>query len=543
MNPSPAAEAALSAEHITHRFGGPPVLRDVSFDVRPGQIHALVGENGAGKSTLVKVLTGALVPTEGDLRIDGVIRHIGSPRAAQALGVGVVHQDYNLFPDLSVAMNICGIGVDTGSGWPPSTHRRRSRRAARAFLDELGIDIDPDLPAGKLEAAGRKIVEICRALIHRPRYLLLDEPTAALEPQETRRLLDVMTSLRDRGTGIILVSHRLGEIVDVADRATALRDGVNVGSLRRGEITPEKLTRLMVGSDVEQLDGPAHPPGAERLAVRGVRLRPSARPVEITVHDSEVVAVVGLLGSGCVDLLSVVTGTRPADEGTVEIDGTPVRLTSPGVAARLGIGYAPEDRKRLGLVMSRSIRDNMTLTSLPRWTRFGFLRRRALNAAVAEGAERFDIRCRDLGQTVETLSGGNQQKVLLARLGLARSRVIVLHEPSQAVDVGARRAIHEYIVEFARAGGSVLVSSADIDEVRAIAHRVYVLHGGEVVGEYRNVGPSRPSRSVLSHAIATDPRTHPATPDGAQAPAEPVQLSSLRPAVADRMHTDVPRRG
>jgi ABC-type sugar transport system ATPase subunit len=499
-------ERALRAEHVTHRYGGALALRDVSFEVRPGEIHALVGENGAGKSTLVKVLTGALTPSEGELRIDGVLRHLGSPRIAQALGVGVVHQDYNLFPHLSVAMNICGVGVDTGGRTPFLTNPRRVRRAAREFLDEFGIDVDPDLPAGELEAAERKIVEICRALIHRPRYLLLDEPTAALEPQETRRLLDVMTSLRERGTGIILVTHRLGEIAEVADRATALRDGANVGSLTRDELTPAALTRLMVGADVEQLDGPQHPARGERLAVRGVRLRPDARPVDLTVREAEIVAVVGLIGSGCGDLLGMVTGARPVKHGTLEMDGRPVRVSSPGAAARLGIGYAPEDRKRLGLVMGRSIRENMALTSLPRWTRAGFVRRRSLERAVEENRGRFDIRCRDFGQLVETLSGGNQQKVLLARLQLAQSRLIVLHEPSQGVDIAARRAIHEYIVDYAASGGSVLFSSTDIDEVRAVAHRIYVMHAGEITAEFDNVGPDRPDRSALTHAISVDPR-------------------------------------
>jgi ABC-type sugar transport system ATPase subunit len=498
------SQQALRAEHITHRYGGAVALRDVSFDVRPGEIHALVGENGAGKSTLVKVLTGALAPSEGDLRINGVIRHMGSPRIAQALGVGVVHQDYNLFPDLSVAMNICGVG--NGARRSFLIHPRSIRRAALAFLEEFGIDVDPDLPAGELEAAERKIVEICRTLIHRPRYLLLDEPTAALEPRETQRLLDVMTKLRERGTGIILVSHRLGEIAEVADRATALRDGANVGSLTRGELTPAALTRLMVGADVEQLDGPTHPVRGDRLKVKGVRLRPEARPVDITIGEAEVVAVVGLVGSGCGDLLSVVTGARQTKEGSLSLDGRQVRVASPGAAARLGIGYAPEDRKRLGLVMGRSIRENMALASLPRWTRYGFVRRRHLERAVEENRSRFDIRCRDFGQPVETLSGGNQQKVLLARLQLAESRLIVLHEPSQGVDVAARRAIHEYVVDYAAHGGSVLFSSTDIDEVRAIAHRIYVMHAGEVTAEFDNVGPGRPPRSELTHAISVDPR-------------------------------------
>lgn len=507
-----ASERALRAERITHRYGGAVALRDVNFDVKPGEIHALVGENGAGKSTLVKVLTGALVPSEGDLVIDGVIRHMGSPRIALALGVGVVHQDYNQFPDLSVAMNICG--VDRGSSRLFLTHPRRIRRAARAFLEEFGIELDVDAPAGQLEAAERKIVEIARALIHRPRYLLLDEPTAALEPQETERLLDVMTNLRERGTGIILVSHRLGEITKVADRATALRDGVNVGSLGREELSPEALTRLMVGADVEQLDGPTNMTGETRLEVRGVRLRPRTEPIDISVREGEVVAVVGLIGSGCGDLLSMISGARRVKEGTIALDGVTVRMSSPGDAGRLGIGYAPEDRKRLGLVMCRSIRENMGLSSLHRWNRLGIVRRRQLGDAVAQASRTFDIRCRHAEQAVETLSGGNQQKVLLARLDLAQSRVLVLHEPSQGVDIGARRAIHDYIVNFAEAGGSVLLSSTDIDEVRAVAHRIYVLHGGELVAELTNVGPARPSRAALSHAISTDSRLNGVAADG-----------------------------
>jgi ABC-type sugar transport system ATPase subunit len=497
----------LRAEGITHRYGGARALDDVTFEVAQGEIHALVGENGAGKSTLVKVITGAVRPTEGRLCIDDAAIDLGSPSDAQAEGIGVVHQDYNLFPHLSVATNIVGVSAVPGSRRGPMTDRGAMNDLARELMAGLGLELDPRRVVSGLGAAERKLVEIARAMVQRPRFLLLDEPTAALEPRETDRLLDVVSSLRDRGTGIILVSHRLGEICRIGNRATALRDGRVVGQLTRAELTPRALTVAMVGSEVEEHQGPGNEPGEVFLDVRGLRLRADVAPVEVQVREREIVALVGLVGSGCGQVLETIAGARRDRSCSISLSGSPVRLRTPADAVRLGIGYAPEDRKRLGLVMGRSVAENMGLASLERWSTASFSSRKALDQGAAEGRDLFDIRLRSLRQPVGSLSGGNQQKVLLARWRLADVRLLVLHEPSQGVDVSARRAIHDHLIDFAAQGGSVVFSSSDIDEVRAIAHRIYVFHAGEVTEVLTNTGPGRPSRTDVTEAVVVDPRT------------------------------------
>lgn len=501
----PVGAARLTATGVTHRYGGVAALSDVSFDVSTGEVHALLGENGAGKSTLVRVLTGALSPDSGELAIDGRRLRLHSPRDAQSAGIGVVHQDYHLFPDLTVAENVCAISVHAPSRGR-LVDRRRMVERARTLLQELGMDLDPQRRAGNLDAAERKLIEIARALLQGPRFLLLDEPTAALEPRETDRLLEVIGRLRDRGTGIILVTHRLGEVCRVADRASALRDGRGVGTLPREELTPGALTQLIVGSAVQDLDGPAHEAGPPALQISGLRIRPDAQPVDLHVGEREVVAVIGLVGSGAPAVLGALAGSVPHPGARIVVDGREVRIGGPRDARRHGIGFAPEDRKRTGLLLGQSIAANMGLGSLPNWSRRGFTDRRALRAAAVQAGEVFDIRYRSVEQPVGSLSGGNQQKVLLGRWHVAGVTTLVVQEPSQGVDIGARHEIHKHLVSFAAAGGRVLFSSSDIDEVRAVAHRIYVLHAGEVSAVFDNTGPERPSRAALTEAMTTDAR-------------------------------------
>ena len=504
--PEPAATAWLTASGVTHRYGGVAALSDVAFEVRTGEVHALLGENGAGKSTLVRVLTGALQPDHGVLAVDQRPLHFSSPRDAQAAGIGVVHQDYHLFPDLTVGENVCAISVHAPTR-ARLVDRRRMFATARDLLHDLGIDIDPRRKVAGLDAAERKLIEIARALLQRPRFLLLDEPTAALEPRETDRLLEVVARLRDRGTGIILVTHRLGEVCRVADRATALRDGRNVGTLPQAELSPTALTHLIVGSAVEELEGPAHAAGAPVLQVSGLRLRADAQPIDLHVGERELVAVIGLVGAGVPGVLGAVAGSVPNAGATITVEGRPVRISGPRAARRLGIGFAPEDRKRKGLLLDQSIAANMGLGSLSNWSRGGFTQRAALRNASREAGTIFDIRYQSVDQPVGSLSGGNQQKVLLGRWHLANVSTLVVQEPSQGVDIGARHEIHKHLVDFAANGGRVLFSSSDIDEVRAIAHRIYVLHAGEVSAVFDNTGGGRLDRAALTEAMTTDARS------------------------------------
>lgn len=496
---------ALVANHVTQRFGGALALDDVTFEVASGEIHALLGENGAGKSTLVKILTGALVPTSGEVVIDGQAHTLKSPRFAQEAGIGTVYQDFHLFPDLTVAENIWS------AGRPPNlagvTSRRRMYQSAHDLLESFGIDVDPRALVGSLDAAERKLIEISRALLGSPRYLILDEPTAALEPRETVRLLEVMTTLKERGTGLILVTHRLGEVVDVADRATALRNGVNVGAMSRTDFSMERLAHLIVGQEVVEEKGPEHDPAETiALSVTGLQVRRGARAVDITVRDRELVAVIGLIGAGVSQVMNTASGAIPS-RGEVSINGVKRPYRSRVQVQKAGVGAIPVDRKASGLILDSSIAKNVGLATLARFGRAGFTSRSALTQAAQECQRVFDIRCQSVGQSVSSLSGGNQQKVMLGRWHVADTPILVIQEPSQGVDVGARQEIHRYLVTFAESGGSILFSSSDLDEVRTLAHRIYVMHAGEVVAEFDNRGASAPSRRELTHAMAKAPET------------------------------------
>ena len=500
----PLGTRGLLADGITHRFAGVLALDNVSFDLRPGEIHALLGENGAGKSTLVRVITGALSPDEGRLVIDGHERRLHKPRDAQHLRIGVVHQDYHLFPNRTVAENIGAISTRAATRGGIVSRRRLDERA-RSILSSFGVRVDPTRKAGSLDAAERKLVEISAALLHDPAYLLLDEPTAALESHETDRLLQAIARLRDRGTGVIFITHRLGEVVEAADRASVLRDGRNAGTLGRSELTTSALAHLVVGEDVAAHEGPRHAAGPPVLEFRKVPLRPGARPVDIYIGQGELVAVVGLVGAGVSDVLRITAGVRPSRQGQIIVRGQPVSIRNPRHAQGLGVGFLAEDRKRNGILPHQSVEVNLALATLTRHATVGFTSRRRIRQAAEMAKSKLDIRCASVSQPVSTLSGGNQQKVLLGRLQERRLTVLVIEEPSQGVDIGARHQIHRQLVTLAEQGASVLFSSADLEEVRAIAHRIYVLHGGELVAEIDNLGTERPTRRDLTEAMAGAP--------------------------------------
>ena len=491
----------LEARAITHRFGGALALDHVDFEVRSGEIHALLGENGAGKSTLVKVLTGALTPDEGEVVVGDVAHRLRSPRQAQDLGISVVYQDFHLFPHLTVGENIFAASPN-----PPSRGGLAARRAmydsSHELLQSFGIEVDPRRLVGSLDAAERKLIEISRALLTGPGYLVLDEPTAALEPRETVRLLGVISKLRERGTGIILVTHRLGEVTEIADRATVLRNGSNVGLLERSDFSMAALAEMIVGQEVGETEPPRHVPVGVALRVRGVQVRADAAPVEIAVGRGELVSVIGLIGSGVSAVLNTACGAIPARGAEVEVDGRWRIWKSRRQAQAAGIGAVPIDRKASGLILDSSVAGNVGLATLSEFSRLGFTSKRRLREAARECQRVFDIRLASVDQPVRSLSGGNQQKVMLGRWRVRKSPILVIQEPTQGVDIGARQEIHRYLVDFAENGGSVLFSSSDLEEVRGLSHRIYVMHAGEVVAEFDNVGEAPPSRSELTQAMA-----------------------------------------
>jgi ribose transport system ATP-binding protein len=469
---APATPAAASASNVTKHFGATKALEGVSFDVMAGEIHALVGENGAGKSTLVRILDGVHQPDAGTVAIDGRPCRLASPRDAIAAGIVMIPQELRLVPALSIAENLAlgDLPVRRLLGIPVLVDRARMRQQARALLAERDFIPDPDRRVDSLSFAERQLVAIAKALRRRCRVLILDEPTAALEKREIDRLFGVLERMRRQGTGIIYVSHRLDEVVALADRCTVLRDGRVVATSRRGEFSVGDLVEAMTGRAADGRDRTDTPRG-------GVLLEDAARLADaISVHSGEVVGLAGLLGSGADRALRRLfgLGEKPS---VVRVNGEPRRLSAPACAVAAGIGMVPGER-RLGLVMNQSVRDNILLPSLTRLSRGGRLDRATGDRLVAGLMDLLDIRPRRPDAKASALSGGNQQKVILAKWLAREVRVLLLDEPTQGIDVAVKTQIHALIRDFARRGGGVIVSSSDLVELARLCDAVMALRQG-----------------------------------------------------------------
>jgi rhamnose transport system ATP-binding protein len=502
--PSPPANstmALLSVRGLSKSFGGVRALADVSLDVERGEVLALVGENGAGKSTLIRVLSGAHAPDAGTLRLDGQeLRHL-SPQRARALGIAVIYQQPALLPDLSVAENVAmgdePAGLFRRVDWPA-----RRRRAA-ALLARLGLSLDPDRPARTLSMPEKQLCEIARALGAEARVLVLDEPTASLSVTEVQTLLALLRDLRMQGLAIVYVSHRLEEVFAIADRVTVLRDGAVVETRAARELDRAALIRLMVGRELAaQSPRAAGNPGAPVLeAVRLGSRDAGVHDVSLTLRAGEIVGLFGLVNSGRTELARVLCGLTPADAGEIRVGGTPVALVSPRQAAALGIAHVPEDRRQHGVVASMSVAANCTLSVLPQIRRRGLLDRSREDALAQGYVERLQVKTASLRSEVATLSGGNQQKVALARALATSPRVLILDEPTQGVDVGAKAEIHARVAELAAAGLAVLVISSEVPELLALCDRVAVMCDGTVVAVLER-GEATPER-LLARALGS----------------------------------------
>ena len=465
----------------THDYSGVVVLRNVNFDIGGGTIHALIGENGSGKSTLIKVLTGAVKPSGGTLILNGDTVSFATPQAAQAAGIAVVHQNYNLFPDMSVEHNLLA-----GAARPPRSARAlgavdhaRWREHVRRLFDRLGVGLDPRALVGSLGAAERKFVEIARAMLVEPRFLILDEPTAALEPAAAQQVLNLMRTLRDQGLGLSFVSHRLDEVVETADQVTVLRDGACVEHKPVEGLTTRELATMMIGDrPLQQEAGRAPVKRSDMLVrLRGLRVVEGVNGVDLDLHAGEIVAVTGLLGSGAATVVAMVGGDVPM-RGQCEIAGAAASIRSVRDAQKLGIGLIPEDRKARGLVVAQSCAFNISLASFDRVGRPGWLARRRLIRRALDYRDQLDIKMAGPNAPAVTLSGGNQQKVMLAKLLASDVSIMAVEEPTQGVDIGGRSQIHDLLREFVARGNAVLVYSTDLAEVLALADRVGVFRHG-----------------------------------------------------------------
>ncbi len=475
----------LEVHGIHKAFPGVQALTDVRMHVHAGEILALVGENGAGKSTLMKILAGVQRPDAGAIHLDGAAVSFRSVQDAERHGIVLIHQELNLAPDLDVAGNIflgreprrAGVFLD----------RSRLRRGASTLLARLGLECSPDALVAHLPVGQQQLVEIAKALSLESRLLILDEPTSSLTERETQRLFAVLADLKRQGIAIIYISHRLREIEQVADRVTVLRDGMNAGELARADIRHDAIVRLMVGRDVKQFFVRTHEPSlaaAPSLSVRDVRWSPKqTQGISFDLRPGEIVGMAGLIGAGRTELAETLFGIRPRLTGTMMIQGKPIEITRPAQAIAAGLCLAPEDRRQEGLILTDSVAANISLPSLPSLTSLGMVRREAETKLAQSFSDRLGVRTPSLRQVVGLLSGGNQQKVVLARWLALAPHVLILDEPTRGVDVGAKREIYLLMNQLAQQGVALLMISSDLEEILGVSDRVLVMHEGRLAGD------------------------------------------------------------
>ena len=479
-----SAETAplLELRGITKTYGGVHALSDVSFGIQPRTVHALVGENGAGKSTLVKILTGVIQPDEGTLLIDGEVRRIADPQTAHKLGIVAMYQEPTVFQDLSVAENVFA-GRHPRSGLRTVAWRQLRSDASR-ILDELGVDFGPDTPVRGLGVADRQLLEIAKALTSSARLVIMDEPTAALSPHESDNLFATVRRLRDRGVVIVFISHRLEEVTAIADTVTVLRDGGHVATRPAGELPHDEIIRLMVGRSLDALF-PKEPAeiGDVVFKAEGLTRRGVFSDVSFELRRGEIVGLAGFVGSGRTEVAQAIFGIDSLDSGTVAIEGRRFRPRSPRAALRRGLAYLPEDRLNQGLVQPMSIAQNTSMAVLPALTPGGVLRPRRERALARRFMEQLRIRATSVAQVVRSLSGGNQQKVVLSKWLAANPRILILDEPTHGVDVGTKAEVHRTISGLAAQGLTILLISSELLEILGMSDRILVMREGRLVAE------------------------------------------------------------
>lgn len=470
-------------EGIHKSFGGVQALRGVDLELQPGEVLALVGENGAGKSTLMEILCGNLRADLGTTIYDGRPVHFAGAREAAFAGISIVHQELSLVPHLTVAENIF-CAREPVLPYLGFVDRRRLYRDAAEILKHFDLEVAPRARVGDLPVALQQMIEIAKALSLDCRILVLDEPTSALTGREVEYLFTIVRRLREGGVGVIYISHKLREVFEIADRIMVLRDGELVGRLPARETAPEEIVRRMVGREL----GTGYParegdPGRPVLRVEGLTHEPRFRNVSFAVRAGEILGLAGLVGSGRTEVARAIFGIDPFDAGIIQVDGQAASLRNPGQAIRLGIGYVPEDRKEQGLFLGLSVQANICAATLRENSAVGFMSRRREHNMADEYVSRLRIRTPGLKATTYNLSGGNQQKVLLAKWLAIHPRILMVDEPTRGVDVGAKAEVHGILRELAQSGVAVLMISSELPEILGASDRILVMHEGEITGE------------------------------------------------------------
>ncbi|UOQ56806.1 sugar ABC transporter ATP-binding protein [Leucobacter allii] len=487
--------AALEMRGISKSFPGIRALADVDLVARAGEVHAIVGENGAGKSTLMKILAGVYQPDEGSISLNGERTRIAGPIDARKRGIGMVYQELNLVPDLTVAENIMLGSTPARLGF---VRRRALTEAATSVLEAFDARIDPGAVLGSLTVSQQQIVEIAKAYAQRPSIIVLDEPTSSLSEHEAQALFHIVRRMRADGIAIIYISHRLREVLDLADQVTVLRDGRQIETRAAEGLTAGEMIRLMVGRDLTDIFPKREVPiGETVLEVDGLTRPGAFADVSLRVRAGEIVGLAGLVGAGRTEVARAVFGLDRAQSGEVRVDGAPVAARTPAQGVAAGIAYVPEDRKRDGIVPSASIKDNIALPVLGGLSTAGWISRGRERTMARTQVETLGVSPPVIERAVDTLSGGNQQKVVIAKWLAARPRVLILDEPTRGVDVGAKADIHEIIGELAAAGTAILLISSELPEVLAVSDRIYVLHEGRVSAE---LDRSEADEAAVMHA-------------------------------------------
>lgn len=488
---------------IVKSFPGVRALKGVELDLRPGEVHALLGENGAGKSTLIKVLGGAHRPDEGSIEIDGQSVEIASPADSQRAGVGIIYQEFNLVPAMTARENIFLGQEGSKVGILPV---REERRKARELFKRLGVDLDPESLVRRLTVAQQQVVEIAKALLLESRIIVMDEPSAALSPREVEGLFRIIRELKSQGIGIVYVSHRLDEIFEICDRATIFRDGEHIATQPISELTRESIIELMVGRKLENEFPHRESTSTEKsnigegLTVSNLNRGSEVQDVSFSVRRGEIVALTGLVGAGRTEAVRLIFGADQRDSGSVKLDGRELTIRNPRDAIRAGICLLTEDRKHQGLVLNRSVLENFGLPNLLSFSNGGLINRRRERAAFDRYVDQLRIRVSGPEQRAANLSGGNQQKVVLAKWLERNAEVVIFDEPTRGIDVGAKYEIYLLMQQLAADGKAVLMISSELPEVLGMADRIIVMHEGRVTGEITDV-ESATQEDIMNLAI------------------------------------------
>lgn len=473
----------LTMEGINKSFSGVKVLEDVQFSLRQGEVHALMGENGAGKSTLMKILSGIYSKDAGSIQIHGTESVASSPKTAQALGVAIIHQELNMIPDLSILENMF-LGREFKWGRTGFVNWPKMRSEAKNYLQQLGMDLNPDRRVGELSVGQQQMVEIAKALSMHAKILVLDEPTAALTKREIEKLFQLIATLKTQGVGMIYISHRMEEIFQISDRITVLRDGRYIGTRDTNVTTMDELVQMMVGREIkERFPKVETEIGEERLRVEALSQEGKLYDINLSVRAGEILGISGLMGAGRSELVKALFGVGKY-QGKIFLNGQPVTIKNPTDAIRVGMALITEDRKGEGLVPDLSVRENLALPNLRSLSRFGFISHRMEQDFVDDSIQKLKVKVHHSGQWVSSLSGGNQQKVVIGKWLATQPKVLILDEPTRGVDIGAKREIYDLMNQLVQKGVAIVMISSELPEVLGMSDRVLVMHEGRITGEF-----------------------------------------------------------